>query len=157
MPDDLLRYLGAPASYSSWWLVLGVLLALGAIVWCAAVVVWTMPPKRLRRIPVIRSVHGRLVRRRFAGSIRAARDGYRGGELSAAQAAAVMRRTLRSFFALTATGRAPYMHVTDMAASDLASAAPVFRALNDAQFNTGSRVDVNSVGDEAEELIRSWS
>ena len=156
MPGDLLRYLGGSASYSSWWLVLGVLMLMAVIVWWAAVVVWTMPAQRLRRIPVIGDLHGRLMRRKFARSIRAAREDYRAGEMSTAHAAAVMRRTLRSFFTLTSTDRARYMHVADMAASDLASAAPLFCALNDAQFNTHSHVDIDGVGDEAEELIRSW-
>lgn len=156
MPGDLLRYLGGPASYSWWWLVLGVLMVMVVMIWCAAVLVWTMPAQRLRRIPVIRTMHGRLIRRKFARSIRAAREQYRAGEMSAAQAAALMRRTLRGFLALTTTDRALYMHVADMAASELASAAPVFSALNDAQFNTRSHIDVNGVGGKAEELIRSW-
>ena len=156
MPGELLRYLGGPASYSSAWLVLGVLMVVVVIIWCVAVLVWTMPPQRLRRIPVIGALHGRLIRRKFARSIRAARADYRAGEMSAPQAAALMRRTLRSFFALTTTDRVLYLHVGDMASSDLASAAPVFCALNDAQFNTGSDVDINGVGGQAEELIRSW-
>ncbi|MBV8347177.1 MAG: hypothetical protein JOZ49_06450, partial [Mycolicibacterium sp.] len=87
MPGDLLRYLGGPASYSWWWLVLGVLMVMVVMIWCAAVLVWTMPARRLRRIPVIRTMHGRLIRRKFARSIRAAREQYRAGEMSAAQAA----------------------------------------------------------------------
>jgi hypothetical protein len=153
---DLLRYLGGPASYSWWWFVLGVLMVMVVIIWCTVVLVWTMPAQRLRHIPVVRTMHGRLIRRKFARSIRAAREQYRAGGMSAAQAAALMRRTLRSFFALTTTDRALYMHVADMAASELAPAAPVFSALNDAQFNTRSHIDVNGVGGEAEELIRSW-
>jgi len=157
VPGDLLRYLGGPDPYSWWWLVAGVAVAVAVVVWCAGVVVWTMPPQRLRRIPLVRTLHGRLVRRKFAGSIRAAREGYRAGELSAAQSAAVMRRTLRSFLAVTTGARAHYLHVTEMQDSDLASVAPVLCALDDARFNTGSRVDVNGVGLQAEELIRSWS
>ncbi|HZA12569.1 hypothetical protein [Mycobacterium sp.] len=157
MPDDLLRYLGAPAAYSSWWLVLGAAM-LAAVMACAAgVYVWTLPTESLRRIPLIRTVHGRLIRRWFAGSIRAARDDYRAGKLSAAQTAAVIRRTLRSFLALTTNSMAHFMHVADMTDSDLAPAAPLFCALNDAQFNGASGVDVDGVGRDAEELIRSWS
>jgi hypothetical protein len=157
VPGDLLRYLGGPDSYSSWWLVAGVAIAAVVIVWAAGVLVWTMPAHRLRRIPLIGNLHDRLVRRKFAGAIRTAREGYRAGELSAAQSAAVMRSTLRSFLAVTTGDAVHYMHISDMAASDLASVAPVFSALNDAQFNTGSHVDVNGAGHLAEELIRSWT
>jgi len=157
VPGDLLRYLSGPSPYSSWWLVLGVVILAGVIAWCAGVLVWTLPPEQLRRVPLIRSLHARLIRRRFAHTIRSARKDYRTGELSAPQVATVMRRTLRSFLALMTGGRAQYMHVGDMAASSLAPAAPVFTALNDVQFNTASRVDLDGVAGEAEELIRSWS
>ncbi len=157
MPGDLLRYLGGPDPYSSWWLVGGVAIVAAVIVWCAGALVWTMPAGRLQTIPLIGPLHGRLVRRKFAGAIHAARADYRAGHLSASQAAAVMRRALRGFLAVTTGNAVHYMHIADLQASDLASAAPVFSALNDAQFNTGSHVDVDGVGHEAEELIRSWS
>ncbi len=44
-----------------------------------------------------------------------------------------------------------------IAASELAVAAPVLADLIDAQFNADSSVDVASVSDSAEELIRTWS
>lgn len=157
MPGELLRYLSAPAPYSWWWLVVGVAIAAAAIMWTAGVLVWTLPERSLRRVPQIRALHQRLIRRRFAGAIRTARAQYRAGELSAAQAAGVMRQVLRSFLAVTTGDRVHYMHVGDMAAGDLASAAPVFCGFNDAQFNAGSHVDVDDLGHEAEELIRSWT
>jgi hypothetical protein len=157
VPGELLRYLGGPDPYSAWWLAGGVAIAAAIMIWCAGVLVWTMPAQRLRRIPLIRTLHARLVRRKFTGSIRAARDGYRTGQLSAAQCAAAMRGTLRGFLAVTTGDRAHFMHVADMETSDLASVAPMFSALNDAQFNTGSRIDVDGVGHQAEELIRSWN
>jgi hypothetical protein len=39
----------------------------------------------------------------------------------------------------------------------VAEAAPLLSALNEAQFNPGSRVDVGRIGSAAEELIRTWS
>jgi hypothetical protein len=49
------------------------------------------------------------------------------------------------------------MHVADIRSSDLAEAAPLFAAFNDAQFNTASQVEISRVGSTAEELIRSWA
>ena len=49
------------------------------------------------------------------------------------------------------------MHVDDIAASILAKSAPLISELNDAQFNTASKVNVSEVGSAAEELIRTWT
>ena len=49
------------------------------------------------------------------------------------------------------------MHVDAIESSDLAEAAPLFSALNDAQFNTDSPVEVGQISSTAEELIRSWA
>ena len=68
-----------------------------------------------------------------------------------------MSRTLRSFLHQATGTRAQYMHVEQISSGELAEAAPVFVALNDAQFNTSSPVDVSEVGSTAEELIRSWA
>jgi len=157
MSDDLLPYLGAPPPYSGWWLALGLLIAIALISWCAGVFVWTLPVSTLRRIPVIRSVHATMVRRRFTRSIREVAEAYRSGGLSSADAAAAMRQALRSFLALETGGRAHYMHVGDMAASELAPAAPLFTLLDDAQFSTISAVDLTGVARDAEELIQTWS
>jgi hypothetical protein len=158
MPSDLLYHLSGPTAYSSWWLVIAAALVVAVIGWYAGVVVWTLPPRRLARIPLIRAVHARLIRRGFARSIRVAGQRHRAGGLSSAQAAAVMSRTLRSFLALRAGGSgARYMHVGDIAAGDLAPAAPVLSALNDARFNHRSQVDLTRIERDAEEVIRSWS
>jgi hypothetical protein len=157
MSGDLLRYLGAPAPYSVWWLLLGVVVLTGVIGWWAAVFVWTMPSDTLRRVPLIRFVHDGIVRRRFAKTIRDALDEHRAGDVTVADAATTIRAALRSFLALQVGGRARYLHVAEMASTDLAPAAPVFSDLNDAQFNTASSVDLDKVGHTAEELIRSWS
>ena len=157
MPDDLLRYVSGPMPYSPWWLWLGVVLLVGVIAWCAGIFVWTLPSHRLRRIPVVRSLHAALLRRRFTRTIRSVDKQYREGELSAAQACAQMSRTMRSFLHQATGTRAQYMHVDDITASPLATAAPLFSELNDAQFNTTSRVDVRKVGAAAEEMIRAWT
>jgi hypothetical protein len=157
MSADLLRYLGAPAPYSVWWLVAGLMIVAAVIGWCAVVFVWTMPPDTLRRIPVVRTVHEGIVRRRFTRAIRGAVEAYQAGDATAADAATTMRTALRGFLVLQVGGRARYLHVAEMADTDLAPAAPVFSDLNDAQFNTASSVDLDKVGHTAEELIRSWS
>ena len=157
MPGDLLRYVSGPMPYSSWWLWLGLLLLTLVIAWCASVFVWTLPSHRLRRIPVVRDLHAALLRRRFTRTIRSVDKQYRAGELSAAQACAQMSRTLRSFLHQATGTPAQYMHVDDITASPLAKAAPLFSKLNDAQFNTTSRVNVSQAGSAAEEMIRTWT
>jgi hypothetical protein len=157
VPDDLLRYVSGPMPYTPWWLWLGLLLLVVVIVWCTGIFVWTLPSHRLRAIPVVRTLHGRLLRRRLTSTIRSVDKQYRAGELSAAQACAQMSRTLRSFLHQATGTPAQYMHVDDITASPLAKAAPVFSQLNDAQFNTTSNVNVGQVGSAAEELIRTWT
>ena len=128
------------------------------IAWYVGVFVWTLPAERLRSIPVDSSLCTRsCCGARFARTIRSIDERYRAGELSAAQAGRQMSRTLRSFLHQATGTRAQYMHVDDIKSSDLAEAAPLLAALNDAQFNTASPVDVSEVGSTAEELIRSWA
>jgi hypothetical protein len=157
VPDDLLRFVSGPMPYSSWWLWLGLLLLTLVIAWCGGIFVWTLPSHRLRRIPVVRSLHSKLLRRRFTRTIRSVDKQYRAGELSAVQACAQMSRTLRSFLHQATGTPAQYMHVDDIVASPLAKAAPLFSKLNDAQFNTASRVNVSEAGSAAEEMIRTWT
>jgi hypothetical protein len=102
-------------------------------------------------------VHAKLLRRRFSRAIHTIDEQYRAGKLTAAQAGRQMSRTLRSFLHQATGSRAQYMHVDRISSSELAEAAPLLAALNDAQFNSASPVDVSEVGSTAEELIRSWA
>ncbi|WP_326548171.1 hypothetical protein QGN32_08695 [Mycolicibacterium sp. ND9-15] len=156
MPDDLSRFVGGPMPYSTTWLWLGLLLTAVVISWYVGVFVWTLPSQRLRRLPAVRSLHGRLLRRRFARAVARIGARHREGELTAAEAGAAMSRTLRSFLNQATGTRAQYMHLDDIASGELAPAAPTLAALDDAQFNTASPVRVDEVGTAAEELIRSW-
>ncbi|MCT7658500.1 hypothetical protein [Mycobacterium deserti] len=156
MPDDLLRFVSGPTPYSAWWLWLGAALLLIVIGWYVGVFVWTMPSSRLRHLRGIRSVHARMLRRRFARTVGSVGARYRSGELSASEAGAQMSRTLRSFLHQATGTPAQYMHVDDIESSELAAAAPTFSALNDAQFNTVSPVDVSEIASATEELILSW-
>jgi hypothetical protein len=126
------------------------------IAWFVGIFMWTLPAERLRSIPLIRSLHSKLLRRKFARTMASIDERYRAGDLSAAQASAEMSCALRSFLHQKTGTRAQYMHVDDIRSSDLAEAAPLFSALNDAQFNTVSPVEISQVGATAEELIRSW-
>ncbi|KUI02557.1 hypothetical protein AU189_21845 [Mycolicibacterium acapulense] len=156
MPDDLLRFVGGPMPYSSGWLWLGLLIVLLVIAWYIGVFVWTLPAQQLRRLPVVRSLHARLLRRRFARCVQRIAAGHRDGELTDAEAGAAMSRTLRSFLHQATGTRAQYMQLDDIASGELASAAPMLAALDDAQFNAASPVQVDEVGATTEELIRSW-
>jgi hypothetical protein len=157
VPDDLLRFVSGTPPYSMWWLWLALALILFVIAWYAAVFVWTSPSRHLRRLPMIRSVHGYVLRRRFTRSIRNAVAGHRSGRLTAPDAGAQISRTLRSFLHQTTGTPAQYMHVDAINASEVAAAGPVFAALNDVQFNANSREDMAELADTAEELIRTWS
>jgi hypothetical protein len=157
MPGDLLRYLGGPAGLSWWWWVLAGLFTAAIIAWYAGVVVWTLPAPRLRAIPVIRDLHVRLLRRRFAGTVANIAEQYRAGAISGGNAAGAMSRTLRSFLQVATGARVQFMHIADIADNtELAPAAPVFTALNDAQFST-DHADVDRLGDATQQVIRSWT
>jgi hypothetical protein len=154
---DLLRYVGGPLPYSSSWLWIGLALLTLVILWYTGVFVWTLPSHRLRRIPLVRGLHARLLRYRFIRTLRAIDKRFRTGDLEATEAGARMSRALRSFLHQATGTRAQYMHVDAIAESGAAEAAPLLSALNEAQFNPGSRVDVGRIGSAAEELIRTWS
>jgi hypothetical protein len=157
VPDDVLQFVIGPSPYAATWLWVGLALLAVVVIWYVAVFTWTLPAERLRSIPWIRSVHSKLLRRRLSRAIHAIDEQYRAGELTAAQAGRQMSRTLRSFLHQATGTRAQYMHVDRMSSSELAEAAPLLAALNDAQFNSASPVDVSEVGSTAEELIRSWA
>ncbi|OBB00444.1 hypothetical protein A5662_14530 [Mycobacteriaceae bacterium 1482268.1] len=156
MPDDVLKFIIGPAPYAAWWLWCALTLLAAVIAWCVGVFVWTLPSAQLRSIPWIRSLHAELLRRRFSRAIRAVDARYRAGELSAAEASHQMSRTLRAFLHQATGTPAQYMHVDEIRSGDLAEAAPLLSALNDARFNTGSPVEISEVGSTAEELIRTW-
>lgn len=157
MPDDLLRHLFGPQPYSAWWLCWAVLLSIAVTCWYATIFVWTLPAHRLRRIPGVRRMHARLLRRRFARCIRGIADQHDAGQLSPAAACAAISRTLRSFLHQATGERAQYLHVDALAAANLGAAAPLLTRLGDAQFNADSKVDVADVSAHAQELIHSWT
>ena len=156
MPDDLLEFVGGPPGYSPLWLWLGLALLAAVLGWYATILVATMPSHRLRRIPLISSVHARVLRRRFARTVAGITGRYRAGDLSGAAASAAIGHTLRSFLHQATGRRAQYQQLRVLADGELAAAAPVLEALGDAQFNRASTADVGRLGDQTEELIRSW-
>ena len=157
MPDDLLKFVSGPPSYSPVWLWLGLALLLLLIGWYALVLVATLPSERLRRIAGVRALHARLLRYRFAKTVSTITRRHRDGELSAEQAGAALSSTLRSFLHQATGERAQYMQLRTIAATDLAPAAPVLEALGEAQFDSESTADVSLLGEQTEELIRTWS
>lgn len=157
MPGDLLRFVGGPAPYSSWWLWLAIVLLVIVFAWYVLVFVATLPSARLRQLPVLGDVHARLTRRRFAGAIRHIIDRRRRGELSTAEAYDQMSRTVRSFLHQATGVRAQYLQVDELAAGALAPAAPLIAALRDARFDADADADPERLGERAEELIRSWT
>jgi hypothetical protein len=157
VPDDLVRHVIGPTPYSSWWLWAAVLLLFVLIAWYAGVFVLTLPNRRLRDLPVVGAVRGDMMRRRFARTVHQIGERYRSGDLDAASTGAAVSAALRGFLEQATGVRAQYMQVEQIAAGELARAAPLLEVLNDAQFNAGSQVDVGAVSESAEELIRSWT
>ena len=156
MPDDLLRFVSGPPGYSLWWLWLGVALILGVFGWYATIFVSTLPSRQLRTMPVVRDAHARLLRQRFTGRVRTILRQHRAGELTDVAASAALSRTLRSFLHQATGRRAQYMQLKDIAADDLAAAAPILEALGDAQFSAAPAADVDKLGADTEDVIRSW-
>ncbi|MGZ8803564.1 MAG: hypothetical protein ACXWZL_13400, partial [Mycobacterium sp.] len=135
MPDDLLEFVSGPTDYATGWLWLGLALLFLVIAWYIVVFVATMPAEKLRRISLVRSLHARVLRHRFVKTVRAITRRHRDGELSGEQASAALSRTLRNYLHQATGLRAQYMQLRNVAASDLAVAAPVLSALGDAQFD----------------------
>lgn len=156
MPGDLLRYVGGPQPYSSWWLWLGLVLIAIVIGWYGLVFVATMSTARLRQLPAVGELHGRLMRRRFVGIIRRIGERRRRGELSDAGAYDAMSHALRGFLQQATGVRAQYLQVDEIAVGALAPAAPLIAALRDARYDTTANADADRLGAAAEELIRSW-
>jgi hypothetical protein len=157
VPDDLLRHVFGPQPYSSWWLWWAVLMVLSVTGWYAGIFVWTLPSHRLRRIPVVRRVHARLIRNRFARCAQRIADEHLAGRIPAPTACAAISRTVRSFLHQVTGARAQYLQVDALAEANLAAAAPLLTRLGDAQFNAEARVDVADMSARAQELIRSWT
>lgn len=133
------------------------LLICAVIVFYTTVFVWTLPSYQLRRIPVVRRMHGRLIRSRFARCVQHIADEYDAGRMSSPAACAAISRTLRSFLHQVTGAKAQYLQLGSIAEGGLAGAAPLLARLGDAQFNADTRVDVADVSSRAQELIRSWT
>ncbi|MGA5464912.1 hypothetical protein [Mycobacterium sp. NPDC050041] len=155
--EDLLRFVGGPLPYSTGWLLLAAVLVVAVLLWWTAVVLWTLPPERLRRIPVVRDVHRRLTERRFVRSVRAITERHRRHELTAAEAGTELARVVRSFLSVRTGVGAQYLHTGDIARGDLAHAAPLLERIDDVQFNADSDVDVIELGAATEALVTTWN
>lgn len=157
MPGDLLRYLSGPTGFPGWWWLVAAGCLLVPLGWFLGLYIWTLPPARLRRTPLLAGVHRRLLRRRFARAITAAAADYRAGQLSRQQAATQINRTLRAFLHLATGARAQYLTLDDILGhSEVRAAAPVLEALTDAQFCPDA-VDLGRVAHQAVAVIRTWT
>jgi hypothetical protein len=134
-----------------------VLLICALIVWYTTVFVWTLPSHQLRRIPVVRRMHGRLIRCRFARCVQHIADQHDAGRIPSPAACAAISRTLRSFLHQATGAKAQYLQLSSIAEGDLAAAAPLLARLGDAQFSAEARVDIADVSSRAQKLIRSWT
>jgi hypothetical protein len=154
--DELLRYIVAPLSYSTWWMVAACLVVIAVVLWWIGAFVWTLPAASLRRIPLLRDVHRRVLRRKFVSAIRDVRARYRSGGMSQSQACTAIAKTLRSFFAVYTGVPVQYMSVGELG-GPLAPAGSVLKALSYGQFDKSARVDVDAVGLSAEKVVAAWN
>lgn len=157
MRDDLLRFVSGPTPYSAWWLLAAAALILVVVAGYVAIVVATLPGDRLRTLPGVGPLHGRLLQERYARRIAGIDADYRAGRLTAAEAGAATDHAVRSFLQQATGVRVQYMHVDDVAHSPLAPAAPLLADLGDLRFNDASATDAGRVGARAQELVRSWN
>jgi uncharacterized membrane protein len=157
VPDELLRHVIGPAPYSSWWFWLAVVMSVLLIAWYAGVILFTMPRRRLRTLPLVGVARDRMIRYRFARAVRAIGDRHRAGELAAEAAGEAVSRELRRFLHQVTGVRAEYMQIDEIANSEIAPAAPLLANLIDVRFNDESELDMVGVSRDAEELIRSWA
>ncbi|OBH63428.1 hypothetical protein [Mycobacterium sp. E2479] len=157
MPDDLLRHIFGPQPYSLCWLWLAAVLTIAVMAWYAGIVMWTLPSHRLRRIPIVRRMHGWLIRNRFARCVQRIAREHDAERMSAPTACAAISRTVRSFLHQATGARAQYLQINAIADGELAPAAPLLTQLGDAQFNAESRINVADMSAQAQELIRAWT
>lgn len=157
MPDDLLRFVDGPSASPLWWLWVGLGLLATVVCWGALVVIATLPSDRLRHLPGARTAHAQLLRRRYARTVATWTRRHRDGEVPADRAAAAISGAVRGFLQQATGERARYMHLSELESGRLSAAAPVLAALGDAQFSAEPTVDVGELGEQAEELIRSWA
>lgn len=142
-------------SYSSWTLWLAIASTVILIGFYVGVIVGTSP--RRRDVPLFGAARDRVLRHRFARAVHEIGGRYRAGRLEPAQAGAAISGELRRFLHRATGAPAEYMQLDDIADSEMAAAADVLSRLADVQFNASSLLDVGAVGDDVEELIRSWT
>ena len=155
--DELLRYIVAPLSYSTWWMVAACVIGVAVVLWWIGVFIWTLPAASLRRIPFLRDIHRRVVRHKFVSAIRDVRATYRGGGMSQSQACTAIAHTLRTFFAVYTGVPVQYMSVGEIDTGPLAPAGSVLKALSYGQFDKSTKVDVDAVGQSAERVVATWN
>ncbi|MCH9729831.1 MAG: hypothetical protein K0U84_09180 [Actinomycetia bacterium] len=156
MPVDLLSYVGAPSGYSLWWLVLAALIIVVIAGFYVGVVVWTLPPQRLRDSRFFGNWHRKLLVRKFSATIDSITAQYRDGAISAAHACERYNRTLRSFLRLATGAPAAYIHV-EVFEGPLEPAAELIAALNAGRFAPNVDVAVDEFGYAVKEMVRTWS
>ncbi|MCF6389898.1 hypothetical protein L2K20_23240 [Mycobacterium sp. MBM] len=160
VPDDLLGDLIGPMPYSSMWLWIAAALVVATACWYAGVFWFTAAGRTPGQPAVIGAARVALQRRRALGAIQTIRRRHRAGELTAPEAAAALGGHVRRFLHHVTGVRAEYVqvpHIPTIAGGVLAPAATVLAEVEDAQFNSRSGVDIQTVSDAAEDLVRGWT
>lgn len=152
-----MRFVVGPSTPSSALPWVAAVLTLLVIGWYVALFARTATSEPGAKPGVVARANAALVRRRFARDARRVGERLGSGDLTSVAAAAELSRILREFLHRHTGAPAQYMQVDDVAAGDLAPAAPLLLQLNDVQFNAQSTEDAGLLSGATEELIQSWS
>ncbi|ADG96717.1 conserved hypothetical protein [Segniliparus rotundus DSM 44985] len=156
--DDVekLRLVLAPVPYDTVWLVLAALLVAAAAGCLVGIFVWTLPVERLRRVPVLREITLRRLKRAFSRSIDATAARHRRGEISSRAAHGSISRGMRVFLQLWTGEPAGKMVLAEFAESPLAGASGALETLYPGQFAPQEQPDVERAAAAAKEVIAGW-
>jgi hypothetical protein len=150
-------FVATPAGYSGWWLALAALLAALVVFWCVAAVVWTLPVAVLRKIPVLRDITRKVLRKRFAKAVDRIEQGYLSGQIPPREAHHSLARILRTYLHFQTGEWTQVMGLPDIAASGLRPAAGPLALIAYGQFSAESNTDLRGAVSTAREVIASWN
>lgn len=150
-------FVATPAGYSGWWLVLAALLVALVVLWCVAAVVWTLPVAVLRKIPVLRDITRKVLRKRFAKAVDRIEQGSLSGQIPPREAHHRLARILRTYLHFQTGEWTQVMTLPDIGAGELKPAAGALALIAHGQFSAESNTDLRGALATAREVIASWN
>lgn len=150
-------FVATPTGYSSWWLVGAAALAALVVLWCVSAVVWTLPVATLRKIPVLRDITRKVLRKRFAKSVDRIERGFASGRLAPREAHHRLARTLRAYLHLQTGQWTQVMGLPEIEESELRPAAQALAFVSHGQFSAEGNADFRSAAAAVREVVVSWN